>query len=265
MRDLCALESHRVQPAAMSRNGFGREECPLKLFRWALAALLFPILLMACSGPTGDGNDGHNTDVIDSGDTPQPGTGGVNVHALYDGATEICQVVVDGDVLGNTDENILGLEPGELSFELGDPYTLTLDGRPYHIAQNGDYTTGNSSVQIAADDVAMAQVNLAIEPQHQCVATDCDWPYEGGTSCNGDVYVDPPQWIFVDSTGVLRGSETVTDVVSGVMMTFVDGVFTVTATDDSVIEEWNLTGTTITFTYSNEPFEVAQKVTCGHL
>lgn len=233
---------------------------------WALAALSF-ILSGGCTdgGPSGDGSDGH-TDGVDTGDTdtPQPGTGGINVHGVLDGNAENCQVVIDDAIVGNTDEDIVGFEPGLLNFALGDPSKVTLDGRPYHVTDDEQYATGNGSVTIVADTVVPAEVNLAIEQQHQCVATDCDWPYEG-QACSGRVYEDPEQWIYVDSIGVVRGTENST-VVSGVQMTLIDGEFSVTATDGSLeISDvsFDPAQLVIKFTTVNEAFEGAQQVTCS--
>jgi hypothetical protein len=232
---------------------------------WALAALTF----VACTGtgPSGDGQT--DIDPPDTGDTdtnPQSG-GSLLVHdAEYDGTIESCSVNdVNNVAIGETEE-IVTRNPGSFIYRLGDNTMLSIDGLPFHVASNGDFTHAEETVEILkSPNPTEAWPELVMAQQIQCVATDCDFPYEGG-ACEGDTHPDPRQWVYVDSTGVLRGSETVTDVVSGVEMTLdADGVFTVTATDDSVIESWTLDPSRlrIEFTYSNYPFEVAQQVVCS--
>ena len=226
---------------------------------WAITALC----LSACNGgpdssdsPEG-GSGGGNTS------TPQPGEGGIKVHAVYGDSTEICQVNDEfGEDLGNTGEDILGLKPGVFNFALGDPDMTTLDGQPFHVTEGSDYTIGSGAVEVLANKVIEVQVELELEPYHQCVSIDCDFPYEGD-ACGGNVYTDPEQWIYVDANGTVRGTE-VPDVIGGVRLTLIDGVFTATPLDASVIEHASLNGSTISVTYSNEPFEVAQQVTCSH-
>ena len=149
---------------------------------WAIMALC----LSACNGgpdssdsPEG-GSGGGNTS------TPQPGEGGLNVSAVYDGQTEICQVNDEnGEVLGNTEEDILGLAPGQFNFILGDPDMTTLDGQPFHVVNawpvNNDadddiYTVGSGAVTVIADKVVSVEVELVLAAQYHCESHQCDWP-----------------------------------------------------------------------------------------
>ncbi len=245
---------------------------------WAIAALS----LIAC-GP----NPGGNTDttsssctecMVDSDGNEYPlGTGAIFVHATYELEQEICQVLdEDGNVIGNTEEAIFGLDPGVFNFALGDPNETSLDGRPFHVVNpyfaptqsvpDETYTFGDSTVSVVAGEITQAEVLLELAQQHQCSAQNCSFPYEGG-SCNGDVFDDPPQWVYVDLDGIIHGTEN-SSVVSGVEMTLIDGTFTVTATDENrEIVDFSLNEETLTlsFTFVNEAFEGAQQVTCSRL
>ena len=228
---------------------------------WAIAALC----LSACNG----GPDSSDSPEGGSGggdtSTPQPGEGGLNVSAVYDGQTEICQVNDEnGEVLGNTEEDILGLKPGQFNFILGDPDMTTLDGVPFHITESGDYTTGSGAVEVLADEVIEVAVELDLAPQYHCESHQCDWPYEGGT-CSS-LLDSEDQWIYVNSDGVLHGSEK--DSFGGQSpgdVYLVDGVLTIEPlyeTTEIVELSFDLVNLGFSYTFTDSDFQSSAQVNC---
>ena len=238
---------------------------------WAIMALC----LSACNGgpdssdsPEG-GSGGGNTS------TPQPGEGGLNVSAVYDGQTEICQVNDEnGEVLGNTEEDILGLAPGQFNFALGDPDMTTLDGQPFHVVNawpvNNDadddiYTVGSGAVTVITDQVIEVEVELELAPQYHCESHQCDWPYEGGT-CSS-LLDSEDQWIYVNSDGVLHGSEkdSFGGVSDALVVHLIDGVLTIDPhyeTTDIVESSFNPVNLSFSYTFTDSDFQSSAQVNC---
>ena len=229
---------------------------------WAITALC----LSACNGgpdssdsPEG-GSGGGNTS------TPQPGEGGIKVHAVYGDSTEICQVNDEnGEVLGNTGEDILGLKPGQFNFALGDPDMTTLDGKPFHVTENGDYTTGSGAVEVLANKVVEVEVKLDLAPQYHCESHQCDWPYEGGT-CSSFLDSDD-QWIYVNSDGVLHGSDK--DSFGGVSdalnVYLINGALTIDPlyeTTDIVESSFDPETLNFSYTFTDSDFQSSAQVNC---
>lgn len=179
---------------------------------WAIAALS----LIACGPNPGGNTDTTNSSctecMVDSDGNEYPlGTGAIFVHATYELEQEVCQVLdEDGNVIGNTEEAIFGLDPGVFNFALGDPNETTLDGRPFHVTASGDYTTGNSSVDVIADKIAQAEILLELAPQYICGYSMCDYdpiPTNIPNTCESDITYDDKQWIARLADGALQGSQ----------------------------------------------------------
>ncbi len=229
---------------------------------WAITALC----LSACNG----GPDSSDSPESGSGggntSTPQPGEGGINVHAVYGDSTEICQVNDEnGEVLGNTEEDILGLKPGQFNFALGDPDMTTLDGQPFHVTESGDYTIGSGAVEVLADEVIEVQVELELAPQYHCESHQCDWPYEGGT-CNSMVD-EKDQWIAINDSNELHGSkdDTFGGQYAGVVTLIDDQLaFDLSADPNQVIVDWYFNTQTLSFGYTlnNDAAQATVSVDC---
>ena len=244
---------------------------------WAIAALS----LIACGPNPGGNTDTTNSSctecMVDSDGNEYPlGTGAIFVHATYELEQEVCQVLdEDGNVIGNTEVAIFGLDPGVFNFALGDPDATTLDGRPFHVVNpyfaptqsvpDETYTFGDSTVSVVAGEITQAEVLLERAPQYHCVSYQCDWPYEGGV-CES-MLGSEDQWIYVDSNDVLRGSDD--DFFGGQyagVITLNDDTLEFDNSDpNQVVMEWHFDAQFLSFGYTlnNNAAQAAVSVSCN--
>ncbi|MCG3769561.1 MAG: hypothetical protein JW384_00690 [Nitrosomonadaceae bacterium] len=150
----------------------------------------------------------------------------------------------------------------------------TLDGQPFHVVNawpvNNDadddiYTVGSGAVTVIADKVVSVEVELVLAAQYHCESHQCDWPYEGGT-CSS-LLDSEDQWIYVNSDGVLHGSEQDGfGGVGGMTVTLMKDILAVSPSDSKTIVVdlfYDPVTGSFGYTMTNDAAQSSAMVTCS--
>ena len=240
-------------------------------------AALAALLLIACTGP---GPSSDKDTVVDSGivtDTnvthPPEHSGGLHALAFWatDTNTNVPTSVVDedGNVLGNTDTDILGLPVGPLTiWAANHPEMTTLGGQPFQLnsddVDEATFYLASRQDEIIEDTIVPMYLKFEEAPQYFCESKGCDYPYTNSGTCT--LVIDSEtQWIYVED-GILHGSTS--DAFGGVgsfMFELLDnGSIEVSSTNPSVeIIEVAMTDSSFSYTATSQTLESSFVVNCS--